>query len=311
MKKWLSWQRAEGNHFINHILKIKLPLLFILLGLLVGVQRAVSQPLLLSYFKLNTDGQDSLSNSFPMELSGVSFSNNALTLPSAGDYTASAQIAGFSYSAFTVSFDFNPSDFESSHISILSGGPSYRWIGLQNDSSGHLLLYLNNDNLLYAFTNVITTNHWHTLVCSVNLNSQTILTMLDGQMLQNIALQNFQFAVVGTTYEQSDKAFTFWNYGNATFLCGQANNLRVFNGALTASEMSSLNAVNLTIQAFAQGAILNWSSELNGYVPQSTDSLLPPVQWQDDVRTPLNIGDQNVLIDTPALGTKYYRLRRL
>lgn len=295
-------------------MKDKLHLLFISLALLVGAQSAVAQPVMLSYFKLNTDGQDSLNNSSPMQLSGVSFSNNALTLPSGGFYTASAQIAGFSYSAFTVSFDFNPTDFASSHISILSGGPAYRWIGLQNDYSGHLVLSLNNDNFVYTFTNIITTNKWHTLVCSVNLNSQntmTVLTMLDGMMLQTIALQNYPFVVVGTPYEQSDKVFTFWNYGNASSFYGQANNLRVFNGALTASEMSSLYEVNLTIQPFAQGAILNWSSGLNGYVPQSTDSLLPPVQWQDDVRTPLIIGDQNVLIDTPALGTKFYRLRRL
>jgi hypothetical protein len=50
-----------------------------------------------------------------MNLANVVFINNALTLPETGDYTASALIAGFSYSAFTVSFDFNPTDFTNTH----------------------------------------------------------------------------------------------------------------------------------------------------------------------------------------------------
>ena len=292
-------------------MKIKLAVLLILIVFFGGNHHAAAQPVLLSYFKLNTDGLDSLSNSFPMELYGVSFTNDALTLPSAGDYTASAQIAGFSYSAFTVAFDFNPTAFGYPNTTLLSGGPYYRWFGLENDAAGHLAVTVNADNQYFNFTNIITTNHWHTLVCSVNMNSQIILTMLDGQMLPPIILQNIQFNVIGTADESYDKVFTFWNYGNASFLSGQANNLRIFSGALTTSEMSSLNAVTISAQAFDQGVIINWSAGLNGYVPQWTGSLLPPIQWQDDVRTPLIIGDQRVLIDAPAPIAKFYRLRRL
>jgi hypothetical protein len=295
-------------------MKTKLHSVLIVLTLLACVHHAAGQPLLLSYFKLNSDGQDSLGNSPPMNLAGVVFTNNALALPDTGIYTANAQITGFSYSSFTVSFDFWPADFGYPHTTLLSGGPLYRWIGLQNDATGHLELTLNNDNQMIGFTNVITTNHWHTLVCSVNLTSQysqTILIMLDGQMLQAITVQNFQFDVIGTPYEQSDEAFTFWNYGNASSLSGQANNLRVYGAALTASEMESLYSVNIAIQPFGQGAIIYWPIDLTGYVAQSTDSPLQPTQWQDDVRMPLLIGDQKVLIDTPAVGARFYRLRRL
>jgi hypothetical protein len=291
-------------------MKTKLQSLLIALILSASIHRVPAQPLLLSYFKLNTDGLDTLSNSFPMQLDGVSFTNNALALPGTGYYTASAQIAGFSYSAFTVAFDFNPTSFGYPNTTLLSGGPYYRWFGLENDAAAHLAVTINGDNQYFNFTNVITTNHWHTLVCSVNMNSQTILTMLDGQMLPPIFLQNIQFNVIGTADEPYEKVFTFWNYGNASFLSGQANNLRIFSGALTASEMSSLNAVSMSVQAFGQGVIITWSSGLNGYVPQWTPSLLPPVQWQDDTRTPLIIGDQRVLIDTPAPGTRFYRLRK-
>jgi hypothetical protein len=293
-------------------MKTKLVFLLVLIAFFAGSYRAAAQPVLLSYFKLNTDGLDSFSNSFPMKLDGVSFTNNALALPSTGYYTASAQIAGFSYSAFTVALDFNPTVLGyPNNTTLLSGGPSYRWFGLDNDAAGHLLVTINNYNQEYYFTNVITTNHWHTLVCSVNMNSQTILTMLDGQLLPPIYLQNIQFWVIGTPYEQSDKVFTFWDYSDASFLSGQANNLRVFGGALAASEMSSLNAVNMTIQVFNPGVVINWPSGLQGYVPQWTGSLQPPIQWHDDARTPLVIGDQSVLIDTPAPNVKFYRLRRL
>jgi Concanavalin A-like lectin/glucanases superfamily len=293
-------------------MKIKLAFLLVLIAFFAGNHHAGAQPVMLSWFKLNTDGQDSLSNSYPMDLDGVSFSNAALTLPNAGDYTASAYITGFSYTAFTVAFDFNPTILGyPNNTTLLIGGPAYRWFGLVNDALGHLRISINDYNQEYNFTNIITTNHWHTLVCSVSMNTLTILTMLDGQLLPPISLPRFPFNVIGTPNEQSDKAFTFWDYGDASFLSGQANNLRIFGGALTASEMSSLNAVNLTIQAFDSGIIVNWPSGLQGYVPQWTDSLQPPIQWHDDLRTPLTVGDQSVLIDTPAPSTKFYRLRRL
>lgn len=66
------------------------------------------------------------------------------------------------------------------------------------------------------------------------------MTFLDGQRLRDVDLGDFQFNVVGTPSEESDKAFSFWNYGNASFFCGQADNLRVYGRALAATEISSL-----------------------------------------------------------------------
>ena len=53
--------------------------------------------------------------------------------------------------------------------------------------------------------------------------------------------------MVGTPSEESDKAFSFWNYGNASFFCGQADNLRVYGRALAATEIGSLDAATTNL----------------------------------------------------------------
>jgi len=267
-------------------------------------------PLLLSHFKFNGSGEDSLGNSPPMALSGVMFTNETLATPQSGGYAASARVAGFSYSSFTVAFDFRPYDFGFPNQTLLSGGPSYRWIGFENDSAGHLLLTLNNRNRLYNFTNVVATHRWHTLVCSVDLISRAIVTVLDGERLPDIALQNFQFNVIGTAFEQSDQVFSFWNYGNATGLYGQADNLRIYSRALSGSEIQSLHSPRIGLSQSGQGALIHWSADLTGYVAETATSLLAPVQWVADGRTPVFVGDRRVLVDPLATGPRFYRLRR-
>lgn len=268
-------------------------------------------PWLLSHFKLDGSGEDSLGNSPPMQLSGVMFTNDTLATPEAEGYTAAARIAGFSYSSFTVAFDFRPYDFKGHHRTLLSGGPSHRWIGFENDSEGRLQLTLNNSNRRYDFRNVLAVHRWHTLVCSVDLISQTIVTVLDGERLPDIALEGFQFEVVGTSSERSDQVFTFWNHGNATGLYGAADNLRVYRRALSASEILALHSPRLGVSQSAQGVLIHWSADLTGYVAESTASLRSPVHWEPDGRTPVLVDDRKVLVDLPATGPRLYRLRRL
>jgi len=267
-------------------------------------------PLLLSHFKLNGDGQDALGNSPPMDLAGVSFTNDTLALPQTGFFSASARITGFSYTSFTVAFDFRPSSFDLPHRTLLSGGPLYRWLGFENDASGHLLLRLNNGKLSYSFTNAMAINQWHTLVCSVDLPSQTIVTVLDQERLPDIALQNFQFEVIGTSFEESDKAFSFWNSRNSERFCGQADNLRVYSRALTGQQLQTHLSPRLSVQRVGPNALIHWAADLTGFVPEWAASLTPPIRWLTDNRSAVIVGDQRVLIDAPASGTRFYRLRR-
>ncbi|MDB6058102.1 MAG: hypothetical protein JWO95_1946 [Verrucomicrobiales bacterium] len=203
---------------------------------------AVASPLssLLSHFKMNGNGLDALGNSPSMEICGVSFSAGALQLTNTNVFDATAKVPGLSFGSFTVAVDFNPCDFGYPHTTILSCGPSYRWLGLENDDSGHLQITLNNSYYVFPFTNVISTNRWHTLICSVDLASQRIVTFLDGEHLPDITLSGFKFEVVGTDSEASDKAFSFWNYGNATRLYGYADHLRIYSRALTEEQISRM-----------------------------------------------------------------------
>lgn len=269
-----------------------------------------AEPQLLAHFRLNGDGQDSLGNSPPMDLVGVTFTNDTLALPATGYYSAAARINGFAYSSFTVVFDFRPGGFDDPHWNLLSGGPSYRWIGFENDAAGHLILRLNNGNFMYGFTNVLALDEWHTLACAVDLPSQSIRTVLDGERLPDMVLQNFQFQVVGTPAEETDKVFSFWNYGNAARFYGQADNLRVFNRALTGPELQTFLSPQLSVLSVGQNVLVYWSSNLTSVVPEWTDSLLPPVRWRTEERSPSLLGEQRVLLDAPAIGTRFYRLRK-
>ncbi|MDB6020261.1 MAG: hypothetical protein JWQ04_118 [Pedosphaera sp.] len=283
-------------------------------GLLAGfllsvlVTGASAQSNLLADFKLKSDGTDALGNCPPMSLNNVSFANGALQLP-AGNYVAAATINGFSYNSFTVAVDFNPTDLSTAHETILTGGPLYRWLGLITDGDGHLEIYFNNRNLLYSFTNSIQTNAWHTLFCSVDLPSQTVVTFLDGQHLPDINLSSFTFDVIGTPDEEEDKAFSFVDDGDAIPFYGAAANLRVYNRALSAAEIASLMVPTLSLQLSGQSVLISWPVSANGYQLLSTSALAPPVSWTTNSASPLLIGSQNVIIESMDV-ERFYRLKK-
>ena len=220
--------------------------------LLLVTSAAQSAPMLLSHFKMDGNGRDDLGNSPGMELFGTSFAGKKLVLPcdpEPGFYTALARISGFSYESFTVAWEFRVTQFDYPSTMLLSGGPSHRWIEFGCAATGHLQLKLNGaqTTIQKQFTNVLRTNQWHSLACAVDVSARSVVIFLDGQRLRDIDLGNFQFYVVGTPSEESDKAFSFWNYGNASFFCGQADNLRVYGRALAATEIGSLDAATTNL----------------------------------------------------------------
>jgi hypothetical protein len=272
--------------------------------------------LLLADFKFDGNGQDYLSNSPPMDVSGFSFTNGSIHFADAGFQIGylpgSAKINGLDYNSFTVALDFNPSDFVYPHWNLLSGGPGYRWIGLETDPLGHLHLRFNNGSYLFAPTNIVRSNFWHTLVCSVDLVSQPsigkIALFLDGQQVLGLTLDNFQFNVPAGERD-SETVFSFQNSGNGTILSGYADNLRVYRRALSSSEIVSLFSPRLSIRRMDRRILVGWQADFHGYVLESNSSLRPPICWTSDPRLPVMDGDQYVIIDD-AIGTTFYRLRR-
>jgi hypothetical protein len=287
-------------------------LLSIVIGCILIVVPASSTrgaPAVLADFRFTGNGNDTAGNSPPMDLTGVPFFNGTLYFAPSNAF-ASARINGFSYSSFTVSLDFNPCNFAAANRTILCGGPAYRWISFDNDE-GALVIGLNNWSRLYRFDNIsLQTNRWHTLVCSVDLGSQRIITFLDGKPMPTIFLQSFQFEVIGTTFEESDKVFLFTNGGFGTTFCGYVDNLKVYSHALTDAEIVSLYAPQLHVTRSEQSVLIYWPLELTGYVLEVNENLAEPNGWATLANQPVPVGNQSVILADRSRGMSLYRLVR-
>ncbi len=282
----------------------------LLLLLTLSVFNSGAASLLLSHYMFDGDGRDALNISPPMDLfSGASFPNGTLYLPEF--YVgASAQIPSLVYNSFTVAIDFEPLSVDPQwHHTILSGGIGSRWIGVHTDGQGQFYIALNNWNWVHSFTNVITVNSWHTLVCSVDIEAQRIITFLDGQQLPTWNFGGRYDFNVGPN-EGSEKVFSFRCWGDGSQFFGYADNLRVYRRALTAAEIIEPPSARVSIQRFDQSVIVHWPTNLDGYALEFTPSLSAPV-WKVDDRAPAMVGDQKVVIDLLGSEDRFYRLKRL
>jgi hypothetical protein len=271
-----------------------------------------AMPAMLSHYAFNGNGNDDLGNSPPMILYNTSFTNGALFCPPPGySYEAIADVPGLSYDSITVAMDFKPFDDSLQYLNILSCGPGYRWLVINTDGLGHLVVELNNYSQRFAFTNHVATNVWHSIVCSVDIPSQTLVTYLDGQHLPDILLQNFHFDVSDTTNAASEKALSLINYGNATSFFGLADNLKIYRAALTAKEIEAEFLPRINLQSSQGNVLVYWPIDYFVYVAQASPSLSPDATWTNLTAAPLLIGDQNVLVERADASSRFYRLKKL
>jgi hypothetical protein len=200
----------------------------------------------LAHFTLADGPLDSLGKSGPADLDGVTFAGGALVLDGIYEYqTVSAppepyrgifRIPGLDYHSFGVAVEFKP-DLQANYT-LLVGGTSYRWLALRN-SGGRLALTLNNGASFHPFATAdILPHQWNSVVCSVDLGSKRISTLLNGHPLEEVVLpDNFVLEVEGSFAVETDKLFTFTDYSYAGTFTGAAKELRVFARALTATEL--------------------------------------------------------------------------
>jgi hypothetical protein len=185
-------------------------------------------------------------------------------------YRATASVPDLNYESFTISLDFFPLKTEQhprplhpverklndwTHgyyrrffatrwgppYNFLTGGTWYRWIGFDPGTNGFEIT-LNNQAFRHPFKAVnLRLGEWHNLMCSLDLRRKQIITILDGRPLETVHLpDDFKFEVAGTEREAGDKELTFVNYSNGKVFNGYAAHLRIFSGALAASEMTDL-----------------------------------------------------------------------
>jgi Concanavalin A-like lectin/glucanases superfamily len=274
-------------------------------------QSVIATPPLLSYYAFNNTAQDELGNSPDIYLNRTSFTNGTLSLSAAPySYTAYATVPDLSYDSFTLSIDFNPSSLNFPNTTLLSCGMTTRWLNFEVNPAGQLRILFNNGNLLYAFTNAISTNTWHTLVCSIDLPMGIGIVYLDGQHLPDMFLQHFHFDIASTTNAASEKTISLMNYGNATSFFGYVDNLKIYSGALTPAEIEAQFFPSLCIQRYNQDVLIYWPAAVTDYVLQTSPSPSPYAKWTPYSSAPTIIGNQNVIIENTTTGPHFYRLRK-
>ena len=136
-------------------------------------------------------------------------------------YYATAYVPKLDYRHFTVALDFKSEVFDWKKSAILYGGIAMRWWGL-GWRDGALELTLNNTSFTHRFDVHMTEGVWHNVICSVDLSTGAIRTLLDGRALSDVILpQGFRLEVSGSQDEDQDKLFTFTNYANWRGLRGE------------------------------------------------------------------------------------------
>ena len=273
-------------------------------------QTAASAPTLLAHYRFEFNEYDSAFNSPPIQLHNVRIDGTAHLLPYPQDYIASAAIENMSYRSFTVATDFKPLSLGFMHTTILSGGPLYRWLGLQNDDAGHLILTFNNTSSSHTFTNIIATGIWHTVVCTVDWTNKAAIVYLDGEQLPTVQLPGERFEIEGTEFESSNRIFTFRNGGNASRLHGEADNLKVYNRALTPQEVTDIFFTpRIRIVIENDRALIHWHRDLTGYVLETSPSLGIDAHWTQVSDQPVLDADY-MAINAVLRGQRFYRLSR-
>jgi hypothetical protein len=169
-------------------------------------------------------------------------------------YRAVFRVPQLDYRAFTVSWRFRldstdrewpyPRERTIWHRqNLITGGTSYRWLVISRNSSKHLNIAFNNDNVGLNFPDVeLPEGRWMRLACSFDLRDRRrVLVTLDGRKVADLALpQSFSLKVIGSKSDATDRLFTFTNYSNGTTFGGEIDDLIVFPRALTEEELSRL-----------------------------------------------------------------------
>lgn len=212
---------------------------------------------MLAYYQFDSSPNDSIGRSGPFALKNTQYSDNGLYLngiylvpKTEGEgYESISFIEDLDYEEFSVrlkfyslGFDDTNRNWDSDKCNILVGGTAYRWFALRRNEDSNLELTLNNQEFRSVFRNAeIDAKKWHEIICSVDIRNRVINTMLDGSELGKIHLPvNFTLEVLGSKFEDSDKEFTFTNYGCNTVFYGYIKYLQIFGKALFLDEMRAI-----------------------------------------------------------------------
>jgi hypothetical protein len=285
----------------------------LLIGIAAGLAMASAQaaPLtLLAHYGFEGDARDTTGNHFSFQLSsGAGISNGVICMPTAfGSDAGTPVLPDLSYRAFTVAVDFKITEFVPFSGNILSGGPSYRWFGLEADG-GILALRLSvkGGSFFVPFVNVrLQSNQWYQVAASVDLDSGQVGVFLNGIRVGELYVGAAAvFNVVGTSSEPWDKVFSFRNHGNASTLVGCADNLQIYSRAASDAEVAERIAPRPGITSSGGTVLISAPRLLTGYKLQTSGTLTAPLDWRPASPTPVIVGD-HLVWPQPAMGDQAY-----
>jgi hypothetical protein len=268
---------------------------------------------LLAHYGFESDARDATGNQAPFELLANTGVSNGVICLGPGAVAETPVLADFSYRSFTVAMVFKATEFSLFSRTILSGGPSYRWFGLEE--AGGLLalrLSLTNGSWFVPIESArLRTNQWYQVAVSVDLDSGQVRVYLNGTRVWDLFVgAGTQFNVVGTPSESYDRVFSFRNYGTASTFVGCADNLQIYNRAASDAEVAERITPRLGITWSGGTLFLSSPTVLTGYRLQSSVTPATPQSWGPVASAPVVFGDY-FLWPRPFLGAReFFRLAR-
>lgn len=147
------------------------------------------------------------------------------------------------YHAFTIVVRLRPDDIDRAHCTLVMGGTSFRWLGLEASPEGDLSLTMNNHSFMQPVPGVkIAANRWVTLAISLDLESKQAAVYADARRAAVIPLPpDFQFNVFSdSATEQRDKVWTFADYSNARTFKGAVDEFQLYGSVLTSEQIARI-----------------------------------------------------------------------
>ncbi len=208
----------------------------------------------LAHFTFNGHAKDEQGQA-EFELQNTEFRENALYLngvyqlgPDSKGYRAVCRTPSFRFTAFTAAVRFQAEEFTaavrfdaltSTKSSLLIGGTSYRWFGLQRSAAGNLEVMFNNGKLRHEIPGApLEAGRWTVVLCGVDLAGRKVVVYVDGKKVDEFDLPaDFTLEVIGSPEEATDKVWAFANYSNANCFHGLVDELVIYNRLLTPAEI--------------------------------------------------------------------------
>jgi hypothetical protein len=213
------------------------------------------RPAPLVHFRFNGNAKNEGKDIAPFELKNTEFRDGALYLN--GRYEFSRDRNGYravfktpklNYKAFTVAIRIKAEQFTPGKSTILVGGTSARWFGMNRAESGNLTVTLNNQAFAREIADTqLDAGQWIVVACGVDLRTRRLVVFVNGKKADDFTLpKDFRLNVIGSSMENSDKNWSFANYSNADVFCGLVDELIIHNRLLTDDEFSRIPLVAAT-----------------------------------------------------------------